>query len=282
MIDNKPSITAAAVAWARTATDDGDEITKWLVPRGYHSFLAATDSSKIGKTASKMIRRVISGGLTDHMRLRTAAIDALLEQAVNVGIKQLVLLGAGLDVRSYRLPWLSDVTVFEVDHPASQQYKRRKVARAEPTCRTLMYVAVDFAHDGLMERMQAAGFDETQPAFWIWEGVTMYLPPKATESTLAAIAALSCRDSRLVTTYMLPEPLGDGIWSAWVRRLFGALDEPLIGAMNPTQVRSLLRTHGFMALADGSNWDWAQQLGASGAGWALLFRSERMAVAQRS
>jgi methyltransferase (TIGR00027 family) len=280
MIDDKPSITAAAVAWARAATDEQDEITKWLVPRGYHAFLSATASERVGKKASTAIRRVVSGGLTDHMRLRTAAIDGLLEQAVNVGVEQLVLLGAGLDARAYRLAWLADVTVFEVDHPASQQYKQRKVAKSVVACGSLTHVAVDFACESLPDKLTAAGFDPHKPAFWIWEGVTMYLPRATTSATLAAIASLSCAGSRIVATYMLPEQFGNGVWSRRVKQLFSALDEPLVGGMTPAEMRSMLREHGFKALADGSNSDWAQQLGASGAGWALLFRSERMAVAE--
>ena len=59
-------------------------------------------------------------------------------------------------------------------------------------------------------------------------------------------------------------------------------DEPLIGALRPGQVQPILRQHGWQVLADGSNVDWARQMGESGAGWALLFRCERLVVAQKS
>ena len=224
---------------------------------------------------------MMTGGLTDHMRLRTAAIDGLLQQAINEGIDQVVLLGAGLDVRAHRLAWLGQCVVFEVDHPASQAYKRRKVGSATPGCRELRYVSVDFGRESLLERLSEAGLDRSRPAFWVWEGVTMYLPHEATDETMAAIAQLSASGSRLVLTYMLPgDPLTDG-HIRFVKRWLRAIDEPLIGTMVPDDVRAMLRRHGFMALADGSNVDWAREMGESGAGWALFFRSERMAVARR-
>ena len=281
MIDGKPSVTAAVVAWARAAADPSDTVTPWLVPRGYHRTLDATSPNVLGNGISAALRRAFSAGLVDHMRLRTAAIDGLLEQAIKQGIHQVVLLGAGLDARAYRLPFLAPCTVFEVDHPASQAYKTRKIEGRAPMCGELRHVAMDFAVDDLQQRLSEAGFDAKKPSFWVWEGVTMYLPRPATEATLDAISALSAPDSRLVLTYMIPEHAGLGGNSPLVRRLFSLIDEPLIGGMAPRDLRGMLRERRFSVLSDGSNWDWGQQLGQPGAAWALVFRSERMAFAAR-
>ncbi|MGL1806969.1 class I SAM-dependent methyltransferase, partial [Vibrio parahaemolyticus] len=66
---------------------------------------------------------------------------------------QVVLLGAGLDSRAFRLPGLSDIAVFEVDHPASQQYKRSCIAGLTPVAKSLTYVTVDFEKDKLDEKL---------------------------------------------------------------------------------------------------------------------------------
>lgn len=293
MNPTKPSVTAAVVAWARAANpQSSDPVTPWLIPRAYHRTLQATDARVIGERASTIARRALSGGLTDHMRLRTAAIDGVLRQSVGVGIRQVVLLGAGLDARAYRLAELADCTVFEVDHPASQAYKLRKVGgelhsespapAPQPLCAKLVHVAVDFSEERFDEKLREAGFKPQEPSFWVWEGVTMYLPAAVARASLEMIAELSCAGSRVAMTYMIPKHFGGGALSPWTRRIFAAIDEPLIGGMTPQTVRDTVRGAGFSLLSDGSNWEWAQQLGAHGAGWATLFRAERMAYLQRA
>ena len=282
MIEDRPSVTAAVVACARAAANPADAVTPKLVPGIYRGWLAATSPRCLGGPLSGLMRTATSGGLFDHMRLRTKAIDSLLQQAVKQGIDQVVLLGAGLDSRAYRLPWLSECTVYEVDHPASQAYKRRKAATLDTACQTLRHVTVDFEKESLIDRLRSAEFDTGRPAFWIWEGVTMYLPHTATEAALQAISSLSPPGSRLAATYMIPDHVGSTGQIRWVKRMLSVIDEPLIGALWPGQVQPILRQHGWQVLADGSNVDWARQMGESGAGWALLFRCERLVVAQKS
>ena len=231
MNPSRPSTTAAIVAWARAAGDPHDTITRTLIPRAYARSLVATDSVRLGAGLSAATRRLISAGLVDHMRLRTAAIDHLLGRAVAQGVQQIVLLGAGLDARAHRLSGLEAVRVFEVDHPASQAYKRHKVERLPNTAAEVVYVPVDFERESLTDRLTACHFDAKSPSFWVWEGVTMYLDPAATDATLRAIAALAAPGSRAIATYMIPEPLGAA--SPWVHRALAILDEPLRGALTP-------------------------------------------------
>ena len=109
----------------------------------------------------------------------------------------------------------------------------------------------------------------------------MYLPHDATEASLEMMAALSANGSRVVLTYMIPKLYGTDGGDRWTRLVFGLIDEPLIGGMTPARLKTMARKHSFSVISDGSNSDWAQQLGERGAPWAMLFRPERMAMLER-
>ena len=125
------------------------------------------------------------------MIIRTRFIEERLEQAIRDGVSQVVILGAGFDTRAYRLTELLQVAhVFEVDQPSTQEYKKRRIRETGiEVPPNLTYVAVDFRHDKLGDVLAAAGYDSGQRTFFIWEGVTMYLPEAAVEETLRWVAA---------------------------------------------------------------------------------------------
>ena len=89
-------------------------------------------------------------GMVDHVCLRTAAIDAAVVRAVEAGCRQLVILGAGLDGRAWRLNALREVDVYEVDHPDTQAEKRRRVDGLMQAASSVSFVPVDFARDRLV------------------------------------------------------------------------------------------------------------------------------------
>src|SRR5690606_11278337 len=107
--------------------------------------------------------------------LRTLAIDALVTEGMREGIEQCVILGAGLDARAYRLPALTGKKVYEVDHPATQRFKRSRSKRLPSPMAELVYVSVDFGREAIDDRLLQAGFDPSVPTLFVWEGVTMYL-----------------------------------------------------------------------------------------------------------
>jgi methyltransferase (TIGR00027 family) len=124
------------------------------------------------------------------MIIRTRFIEERLEQAIRDGVAQVVILGAGFDTRAYRLTkLLKTARVFEVDQPSTQEYKKRRIRETGiEVPPNLTYVPVDFRHDKLGDVLAAAGYDSTQRTFFIWEGVTMYLPEAAVEETLRWVA----------------------------------------------------------------------------------------------
>jgi methyltransferase (TIGR00027 family) len=134
---------------------------------------------------------------------RTRFIDSRLETALREGARQIVILGAGFDSRAYRFQeLLARTRVFEVDHPVTQQRKMQRVrdALGSPPVNA-SYVAVDFRQDDLGREIAAAGYQRDEKTFFIWEGVTMYLPAEAVRGTLQWIVANSPPGSTVVFDY---------------------------------------------------------------------------------
>lgn len=284
MREGWPSLTALAVAVARgigTAPDQVDPVAAELVPPALGRALAWVGRPGT-PSAVRDALRVASLGLVDHVSLRRAAIDEALERALAAGARQLVVLGAGLDGRAWRLPALREVTVLEVDHPSTQAGKQRRVAGRTPLAADVRFVAVDFERDDLGERLAAHGHASEQTTAWIWEGVTPYLHPPAIEATLGAVASRSAAGSRLLVSYAVPKltPWDVPGLDALTEAAFASLGEPLHGAMATDELAARLAVHGLSLLEDTSNRDWAARHGGS-ARMATLFSSERLAVAEK-
>jgi methyltransferase (TIGR00027 family) len=135
--------------------------------------------------------------MPDAMAVRTRYFDAFFAEAADAGIRQAVILAAGLDARAYRLAWPADMTVFEVDQPQVLEFKATALAGlgAEPATdrRT---VPIDLRRDWPAALVEA-GFDPAVPTAWIAEGLLGYLPPDAQDALLDNITAHSVTGSRL-------------------------------------------------------------------------------------
>jgi methyltransferase (TIGR00027 family) len=119
------------------------------------------------------------------------AEDALATAVARRGVRQLVVLGAGLDTYAYRTSLGESLRIFEVDHPATQAWKRQRLAEAAiPVPRTLAFVPVDFERETLADGLNAAGFDPAQQTFFTWLGVVPYLTDQAVFSTLGFTASV--------------------------------------------------------------------------------------------
>jgi methyltransferase (TIGR00027 family) len=273
MREGKPSFTAAAVAAAR-AVAGVDPLALALVD----GTLAAV--ARVGRTGRGPAAavNVATLGLVDHIEMRTRAIDAALLAGVEAGLRQLVVLGAGLDARAWRMPQLAGVHVFEVDHPSTQAFKRARIGDRTPDAKDVRFVAVDFARDALADALKAAGHDARAPTFWIWEGVTPYLPLPAIRTTLAALAERSAPGSRLAVTYGTPtgSPLGPAAVRL-ARVAFRILGEELLGLLTPEAMRDELNDVGFRILDDLSATEWGERHG--GGKRRLLLVDEHLAVA---
>ena len=137
------------------------------------------------------------------LNLRTRHLDAAVRAALEDGTGQIVILGAGLDSRAYRLTNSWDTgRVFEVDFPPSQEYKKHKVKSiiGEPP-RNLTYVPIDFTKESLDEVLARSGYRSDVKTLITWEGVSMYLPKDAIDSTLAFVARHAGTGSSILFDY---------------------------------------------------------------------------------
>ena len=148
-------------------------------------------------------RHPMAVGLRSSVVVRSRFAEDEWAAAVARGVRQYVILGAGLDTGAYRH---ADVPgrIFEVDLPATQAWKRARLHEAGIAMpASLCYVPVDFESLGLAESLARAGFDASQPAFFSWLGVTMYLDEDAVFETLGFIAGCA-KGSAVVLEYVIP------------------------------------------------------------------------------
>ncbi len=277
----RPSTTATWVAaWRSLARYSGeriggDPIAERLVPEPYAAILRAAGRAPTIARAVQTLARIVTRGQSRHLPLRTRAIDDAIEQAIARGVRQLVVLGAGLDARAWRLAALHEATVFEVDHPSTQAYKRRRVAGLPALAREVRFVESDFEHGALATSLANAGHDAARPSVFVWEGVTMYLSRAAIESTLACVEARSVGGSTLVATYLARDAFS-ALRSA-VMMAVSTVGEPMRSTFLPHELAVVLARHGFAVVEDAGDPDWSVRY----LGEAQRTSIERLVVATR-
>jgi methyltransferase (TIGR00027 family) len=207
------------------------------------------------------------------MVARTMAIDAELH---DTAVHQVVLLGAGLDGRAWRMRELASATVFEVDHPDTQRQKLQRVAPLTLEAREIHFVPLDFTHGDLAQALEAAGHNPHVPTTWIWEGVVMYLTRAEIESTLSTVGARSAQGSRLIVVYHQPA-LMLLLLAVMVRRL----GEPIRTVLTQRQMRKLLDRYGFSARWDRDIPAIGSELSAEIGRATRLMRHLRIVAAER-
>jgi methyltransferase (TIGR00027 family) len=194
-------------------------------------------------------------GVMGFLAVRERHIDDQLKACLADGLEQLVILGAGFDARAYRFEELKGrVKVFEVDHPASQQIKLKKVEQIFGRApEYVTYVPIDFNTQTLADRLAQAGYDETCRTLFIWQGVTQYLTPEAVDSTLAFIAHHSGPGSSVIFDYMYPTLLDGTVKRGEVskmRRDRWMTGESLVFGIPAGTVTAFLEQRGFTQVFD--------------------------------
>ncbi|MEU9137864.1 class I SAM-dependent methyltransferase [Streptomyces sp. NPDC048404] len=209
---------------------------------------------------------------------RTVAIDEALRARAT---GQLVILGAGLDTRAWRLPELARTDVWEVDHPASQQDKRARLAAdLSATARSVRFTPVDFAVDDLGVALDAAGHDPSAPTTWLWEGVVPYLTRNEVRATVAALAARTAPGSALVVNYQAPSTRA-AVGRLLTRVLGSSITsgEPWRSLWRPEQLAAVLAESGLRVVSDDNLLAVAHTLDIPTRGRTSL-QSGRVAVAE--
>ncbi len=268
------------VGAARAAAHGKTDIARFSDPTAF---------ALLPKDAQKEVERFRSGaapaGMKDRLKrayleqgakvmgVRTVAIDDAVRAAAN---PQLVILGAGLDGRAWRMSELRHVVVFEVDHPDTQREKRERVGALTPASDDIRFVPVDFERDSLDEALTKAGHDTAHATTWIWEGVVMYLSMPDIEATLDVIARRSAPGSRLIVLYHQ---------RAFILRIVGfvvrRLGEPLKSSFTSDAMRALLERFGFPITRDGNIHDFGLELSSTIGETTRRARHLRIAIADR-
>jgi len=180
------------------------------------------------------------------------AEDALAETVAR-GVRQLVVLGAGLDTYAYRGAHRDRLRVFEVDHPATQAWKLERLASAAiPLPGTLAFVPVDFERESLPDGLAAAGFDPAQQTFFTWLGVVPYLASQAVIATLRFVAGIP-GGAHIVFDYSNPpvsiSANGRAVHDSLASRV-AAAGESFLSYFETDSLHARLSTIGFREIED--------------------------------
>jgi methyltransferase (TIGR00027 family) len=214
---------------------------------------------------------------------RARFIEDLVTSEANRGVGQYVLLGAGLDTFAQRRPEIaSALTVFEVEQPEPQAWKRQRLIELGYGIPDwLRLVPVDFETDSWLDRLLANGFDATKPAVFASTGVSMYLTSEANEATLRQIASLA-RGSTLAMTFMKPielvEPEEQPVLAA-TDAAARASGTPFISYYAPDEILAMARDAGFVTARHVTAADFAQRYFADRTDGLRPFGSEELLVA---
>ena len=248
MKPNEPSRTALMIARQRAAHQVLD----------HGSILCDPFAMKILREDEKDVLQFANGHpLAGIGRLITAARSRIAEDAlsgaVERGIRQIVVLGAGFDTFALRNPHRArQIRIYEVDHPATQAWKRQRLAEAQIAIPLwLILVPVDFEQDNVGEKLVAAGFQQNSPAFFTWLGVVPYLTEDAIGRTLDYMSSI--QNSEVVFDYVEPPEA----FSEELRQLEKERTEKLkkigersVSRFEPARITAILRSHGFCDIED--------------------------------
>jgi methyltransferase (TIGR00027 family) len=210
--------------------------------------LIDTDSERykghLARPNDPLFKRARSGAVA-----RSRYAEDCLAEAARHGVRQYIVLGAGMDTFAYRQPpWARSLQIFEVDHPATQAWKKKRLELAGVSLpANLTFVPVNFESDPLQEQLRLCGLDASAPAFCSWLGVTAYLTDEAIDRTLRIIRGLPS-GSEVVFTFNLPLDTlsgADAELAAAIEANAARLGEPLISHFRPNEMRSKLLDLGF-------------------------------------
>lgn len=251
-LPHPPSATALRVALRRAAHQVLDE------PRVFDDPLALPILGLERETAAAPehgwlddtpMARVLRASLAARSRFA----EDLLHQACQQGVRQYVILGAGLDTFAYRSGPSDGLQVFEVDHPTMQAWKRQHLETMGIVIPAhCTFAPVDFERQTLAEGLQSAGFASSRPAFFSWLGVTMYLTADAVNATLAFVASLPAGSGIVfdyLTTPALLSPPALRAFTDLARRV-AAIGEPFQTFFDPEVLAQSLAAFGFREIAD--------------------------------
>ncbi len=237
MTERPASRTAVSVATLRAAHQLVDEPPRILDDTVIVRLLGPATPEYVQEHIERF-REPRAMALRAHVLLRSRYAEERLQAAVGRGITQFLVLGAGLDTFAYRQPpWASSLRIFEVDHPASQQSKRERLASADIALPdNLTFVSVDFEHETLRERLAANAFDFSALTFVSCLGVLVYLTNDAVVDLFDFVGSLG-PSSECVLTFGGARPQDPNVPS--LADMAAAAGEPFLSVLDVDALRAL-------------------------------------------
>jgi methyltransferase (TIGR00027 family) len=250
MDEERPSVTAEGAAVMRalhqTLDDEPKILDDPISPRLVHAH------SDFYQSRLKLLERLPAPTrlrLKATFVMRSQFAEDCLAQAVTNGLRQYVVLGAGLDTFAYRQPsWGNSLRIFEVDHPATQQWKRRRLAEAGVSAPdNVSFVPVDFEKTSLVSALTQAGLDLKSPVFFSMLGVSQYLTEAAFDQSLNFVLSAPA-PSEIVFSFVAADAVlaADDVTlvNAFAAQ-FAAMGEPWLLRFVPEQLINKLTSMGF-------------------------------------
>jgi methyltransferase (TIGR00027 family) len=219
--------------------------------------LLGEDATRQIKKSHKHHRTLEARALRAHVILRSRFTEDRLAEAVERGIVQYVILGAGFDTFAFRLPvWARNLEIFEIDQPATQARKRARLVDAGMAIPSnLRFADIDFERESLRDGLIRNDVSMTRPTFFSWLGVTMYLQEEAIDAVLRTVAEFPAQ-SEIVFTFTQPPDLLSGAESKFhssLSKVVTDAGEPFVSYFTPAVIKKKLSDAGFKNIAFLSN-----------------------------
>jgi methyltransferase (TIGR00027 family) len=190
-----------------------------------------------------------------YFQVRTKHLDAILERAINTGIEQLVILGAGYDSRPYRFKEkLNGIRVFEVDFPGTLSSKKQKLLKLYRSLPNhVKYIPIDFNAQSIKDVLVESGYEADKKTFFIWEGVSYYLPNKSFDAVLEFVAKNSLPSSSIAFDYAILSFI-EGDYSTYGAKKLAdtwkKMGEPGLSGIEDGATDCFLRERGLSIISD--------------------------------
>lgn len=252
MQDARPSRTAARVALRRASHQLLDRPLVFEDPLALR-IIRPDAADQLRKNPSQFERGFRARYLRAFLAVRSRIAEDVIGEAIGRGVRQVVVLGAGLDTFACRNA-RDDVRVFEVDHPATQGWKRARLRDADIAVPpTATFVPVDFERHALRTALLDAGLDSATPTIFSWLGVTPYLEDAAVWATLGDVAFFAGKGGGVVFDYSIPPTSVGFVQRFFFRQLASRVakaGEPFRTYFDPPELHRRLTSMGFTTITD--------------------------------
>lgn len=222
-----------------------------LTSKGWQKLLKTSLTVKVMN--STVFNRTL-GLLTGQVVGRSRYAEDLLQQAIQQGTQQYVLVGAGLDSftlrQAQRYP---NLKIFEVDHPDTQAAKQLKLKEFGDIPVNVEFVSIDFEKESIADALARSSFQQDGKVFFSWLGTTHYLEPQTTLHTLSSIAQIASEGSEVVLDYSIDYRELNGVerfGSLFVSQFTRFLKEPLKGQFRPKDLHQAVNEIGYQVIED--------------------------------